>query len=92
MITWKISMSDVVGSCERAQIIFSPCHMMVAAGLMTAKATARVSAVELKGFKSVQTDAKIQLANASLTGIVGPNGNSVSPGTHLTTTYSGKAW
>ena len=64
--------------------------MIVAAGIMTAKATARVSAVELKGFKSVQIDAKIQLANASLTGIVGPNGNPVSPESHLNRTYSGK--
>ncbi len=38
------------------------------------KATARVSAVELKGFRSVQTLAKVELSNASLTGIVGPNG------------------
>ena len=40
------------------------------------KATARISAVEMEGFRSVQTLAKIQLADASLTGIVGPNGES----------------
>ena len=41
------------------------------------KATARIAAVELKGFRSVQTLAKIQLADANLTGIVGPNGERI---------------
>lgn len=43
-------------------------------GARMAKATSRVAAVELRGFRSVQMHAKIQFANANLTGIVGPNG------------------
>ena len=36
--------------------------------------TSRVAAVELRGFRSIQKQAKIHLTDASLTGIVGPNG------------------
>ena len=47
---------------------------MHVAGARMAKATSRVAALELRGFRSVQMLAKIEIANANLTGIVGPNG------------------
>ena len=42
--------------------------------------TSRVAAVELRGFRSVQKEAKIHFADAMLTGIVGPNGMCTSIG------------
>ncbi len=69
---------DLLGFTCRNYLIFALQSMHVA-GPRMAKATSRVAAVELRGFRSVQMHAKVEFANANLTGIVGPNGKRREP-------------